>query len=296
MALFKKNHVLVFETHRGLWFEDGVFKKILPPGRYEVPKRSQLPFVERPEIEVRLVDIRERDLTIKGQEILTSDKVAIRVSIMVQFKVTDPRAAMIEVANYEERLYGDVQLAARRSLASMTLEEILTNRNRLSEDISGDLTETARGYGVSILRADVKDLIFPGDVQEIMNRVLKAERLSQAQLVEAKSRSAIQLIESKTAADRELVEAETKSKAVRMAAEAEAEGLRIRSQSELAAMKDRAAAERETAAQASELAKSFEDHPSLLRLRELAALQQLGANSNARIYIGFDKHSGTDVR
>src|SRR5581483_11178462 len=112
------------------------------------------------------------DLTIKGQEILTADKVAIRVSIIVQFRVTDPKAALHQVANYEDRLYSDVQLAARRSLASMNLEEILTNRNRLSEDILSDVKESAAGYGVNILRADIKDLVFPGNLQEIMNRVL----------------------------------------------------------------------------------------------------------------------------
>ena len=80
--------------------------------------------------------------------------------------------------NYEERLYSDVQLAARRSLASMSLEEILTNRNRLSEDILAEVKEAAAGYGVAIRRADVKDLIFPGNLQEIMNRVLAAKRNS----------------------------------------------------------------------------------------------------------------------
>jgi regulator of protease activity HflC (stomatin/prohibitin superfamily) len=84
-----------------------------------------------------LVDMRERDLTIKGQEILTSDKVALRVSIIVQFRVVDPKLAIHAVEKYEDRLYSDVQLAARRSLASMTLEDILTNRNQLPKTFSG---------------------------------------------------------------------------------------------------------------------------------------------------------------
>src|SRR5215213_9349915 len=83
------------------------------------------------------------ELTIRGQEILTSDKVAIRVSVLTQFKVTDAVAAIETVAAYEDRLYSDVQLAARRSLASMTLEEILTNRTQLSEDILRDVKEAA---------------------------------------------------------------------------------------------------------------------------------------------------------
>jgi regulator of protease activity HflC (stomatin/prohibitin superfamily) len=155
-----------------------------------------LGFYRRPKVEIVLVDKRERDLTLKGQEILTSDKVAIRVSIIVQFQVTDPRAALHKVSDYEERLYTDVQLAARRSLASMTLEDILTNRNRLSEDILRDVKEAATSYGVAIFRADVKDLIFPGNLQEIMNRVLAAERMSQVQLVEARTKADVQRIKT----------------------------------------------------------------------------------------------------
>ena len=140
--------IIIKDTHRGLWYEDGVLKQVLEAGRYKLPFLQG--WLGRPVVQLQLVDVRERELTIKGQEILTADKVAIRVSIIVQFRVTDPRAAIHEVEKYEERLYSDVQLAARRSLASMTLDEILTNRNRLSEDILRDVKETAARYGVSI--------------------------------------------------------------------------------------------------------------------------------------------------
>jgi regulator of protease activity HflC (stomatin/prohibitin superfamily) len=169
-----KNEIIIKDTHRALLYEDGKLKDVLTAGRFEFPKRKI--FRRRPEIEVKLVDVRQRDLTIKGQEILTSDKVAIRVSILVQFRVTDPKAAIHIVADFEERLYSDVQLAARRSLAGMKLEEILTNRNRLSEEILAEVQGVAGEYGVAIRRADVKDLIFPGNLQEIMNRVLAAKR------------------------------------------------------------------------------------------------------------------------
>ena len=86
---------------------------MLEAGRYEIPAQQR--WLKRlPTVECVLVDIRERDLTIKGQEILTADKVALRVSILVQFRVTDAKAAIQTVENYEERLYSDVQLAARR--------------------------------------------------------------------------------------------------------------------------------------------------------------------------------------
>jgi regulator of protease activity HflC (stomatin/prohibitin superfamily) len=137
-----KHEIIIKDTHRGLYYEDGVLLEILHAGRYELPMsrhgRYFSWFRRSPQSEIVLVDMRARDVTIKGQEILTSDKVAIRVSILVQFSVVDAKAAVHAVANYEDRLYSDVQLAARRSLAAMTLEEILTNRTRLSEDILQD--------------------------------------------------------------------------------------------------------------------------------------------------------------
>ncbi len=272
--------LIIKDTHRGLFYQDGVLKKILEAGRYEIKgPRISLPFVPRRPCEsVVVVDVRERELTIKGQEILTSDKVAIRVSIIVQFKVCDPKAAIHQVVNYEERLYSDVQLAARRSLASMSLEEILTNRNRLSEDIMRDVKEAASGYGVAILRADVKDLVFPGNLQEIMNKVLAAERLSEARLVETRTELEKRKLEAANEAEVQTLRAEADAKASRARAEAAAEAERIAAEGESAAMAAREA-----------LAKFYQQNPAMLRLKELEAMAELGRNASARLFIGFDK-------
>jgi regulator of protease activity HflC (stomatin/prohibitin superfamily) len=272
--------VIIKPTHRALWYEDGVLKRELEAGRYVIPRSTFLGLRIGPRVEVELVDVRERDLTIKGQEILTSDKVAIRVSIIVQFRVRDARAALHETQSYEDRLYSDVQLAARRSLATMTLEEILTNRTRLSEDILTDVKEAAATYGVGILRADVKDLIFPGNLQEIMNRVLTTERLSEAQLVEARTKAQVQQIETASAIQAERDRARAKTLAARDVVAAEAEMERIRTAAQVATLE----AKEESAA-------AYARHPALLRLEELEALRELGRSANARIYIGFDKHT-----
>src|SRR5262250_2069126 len=89
-----RREVIIKTTHRGLWYEDGVLKRVLEAGRYVIPRYFNLGFYRRPKVEVVLVDIRERELTIKGQEILTADKVAVRVSIIVQFRITDPQLAV----------------------------------------------------------------------------------------------------------------------------------------------------------------------------------------------------------
>jgi regulator of protease activity HflC (stomatin/prohibitin superfamily) len=274
--------IIIKDTHRALWYEDGVLKQVLQAGRYEFPRGPQYGLFgnrRHAKIEVVLVDVRERELTIKGQEILTSDKVALRVSIIVQFRVTDPKSAIHEVENYEERLYSDVQLAARRSLASMMLEEILKNRNQLSEDILRDVTGTAARYGVSILRADVKDLVFPGNLQEIMNRVLAAERNSQAQLVEARTKAEAQRIDAQSKAESRRLEVEADATARRLTAEAAAQEEQIRTEAEVAAVQRR-----------QEAAAAYDAHPTLLRLAELETLRDLSRLASARIYIGFDKH------
>src|SRR6266404_2260858 len=219
----KKVEIIIKDTHRGLWYEDGVLVKVVEAGRYEIPNHEGFFGRTGPLVQLVLVDMRERDLTIKGQEILTSDKVALRVSIVVQFRVVDPKLVIHAVENYEDRLYTDVQLAARRSLASMTLEDILTNRNQLSEDILRDVKSTAASYGVTIQRADVKDLIFPGNLQEIMNRVLVAERMSQVQLVEARTKADVQKIESQAKAEAHRLDAEAHANAERLAAQNDAE-------------------------------------------------------------------------
>jgi regulator of protease activity HflC (stomatin/prohibitin superfamily) len=274
--MFKKREMIIKDTHRGLKYQDGVLVSVLEAGRYVIPEERLL-FLRRPRVEIVLVDVRERDLTIKGQEILTADKVALRVSIIVQFRVTDPRAALHHVENYQERIYGDVQLAARRSLASMTLEQILTNRNQLSEDISRDVKGAAATYGVEILRADVKDIIFPGNLQEIMNRVLAAERMSEAQLVEARTKAEVQQIEAQAKADAGRLGADALAEVQRRAAQSEAETQRIKTEAEIRALR-----ERESAAEA------YTSHPSLLRLNELETLRELARTANARIYINFD--------
>ena len=287
--------ITIKDTHRGLYYEDGVLLKILEAGYHQLgqeeeptervgllrmlffppPKKK----VERqPEIEVRLVDMRERDLTIKGQEILTADKVALRVSVIVQFRITDPRAAIHSVENYEERLYSDVQLAARRSLATMTLEDLLTNRNKLSEDILNDVKEAAAGYGATILRADIKDLVFPGNLQEIMNRVLAAERNSEVHLVEARAKAEIQKIEAQAKTETVRLEAESAAASRLAIAKAEAEAIQVQTAAETLALRERAQA-----------AQAYSTHPALLRLRELETLSEMARTAEVKMLVGFDK-------
>ena len=129
---------------------------------------------------------------------------------------------------------------------------------------------------MAIARADVKDLVFPGNLQEIMNKVLAAERTSQAQLVEARTRAEVQKIDAQTKADAGRVQAMADAEASRLRAEADAEATRLKVQAERLAVEER-----------SKAAAAFAAHPALMRLEELAALRDLGRNANARIFLDF---------
>jgi regulator of protease activity HflC (stomatin/prohibitin superfamily) len=276
----KRYDITIKDTHRALYYEDGILVELLGAGRHRLPK-GHVSWLQRlrgqiPQVEYVLVDMRARDLTIKGQEILTADKVAIRVSILAQYSVVDAKAAIHAVASYEDRLYSDIQLAARRSLASMNLEEILTNRHQLSEEILRDVKESAASYGVSIVRADVKDLVFPGNLQDIMNKVLAAERTAEAQLIDARTKAEVQRIDAQTKADNQRLASEAEAEATRQQRLALLESKREQLAEELAALEARAGK-----------AKLYADHPNLMRLEELSTLRDLARNANARIRLDF---------
>jgi regulator of protease activity HflC (stomatin/prohibitin superfamily) len=235
--------IIIKDSHRGALYENGVFREILGPGRYRV--RSFLDLGKKREIVQ--VDVRNRSLTIKGQEILTADKVAVHVTILVNYKVIDVKAALHNVASYEERIYEDVQLSARRFLAVKTLDEILKDRNEISASVRADVREIAAAYGVEISRADVKDLVFPGNLREIMNRVLETERQSEAMLILATKNAEAALITAKGQRD---------------------------------AMNSKLEAD-------SELANQLAAHPSLLRLKELETLQKIAEKPGNSFYINL---------
>ncbi len=264
----------VQQSFVGLLYEDGVFKKILEPGKHEF---SAGLFASKVERYVRQIDMRERSLTIKGQEILTADKVAIRVSLLVYFKITNAADAAHNVASFEDRIYEDVQLAARRYLASRKLEQILTDRNEISDTVRDDVKETASSYGVQIIRADVKDLIFPGNLREIMNQVLETERKAEAKIIQARKDAEAARLVAEAENERTLKRLETEKQKLRLKAEAEQDKLKIRLAGEI------------------EQAEAIAKHPEILKLRQLEVLEQLAANEGGRFVLGLEGKNLTSL-
>ena len=173
-----RSKVIVREYERGLYYRDGKFIELLPPGRYVhwIWETYQ----------IDCVDIREVSHTIEGQEILTSDKIGVRVTLIAQFKVVDPVVARHTVGDYYGQLYQDLQLTLRESITGRTLEDLLKDRDILSGKIQEDVAARAKKYGIELTRVGVKDMVLPGAVRAVFLQEVEAELKGRASLVAAR--------------------------------------------------------------------------------------------------------------
>ena len=151
--MFGREIVQVWEYERGLMYKKGKFEQLIEPGRYVL-----WPWQHR---HIVRVDTRETSQSVQGQEVLTKDKVGVRVTLVAQYQVSDPVAAMHNVENFVDQLYQDLQLTLRESITSHTTEELLADREALSTHLLQDVAPRAEKYGVELNRVGVKDIVLP---------------------------------------------------------------------------------------------------------------------------------------
>ena len=168
----------VREYERGLLYERGRFREVLSPGRYSYW------IWDRKHVEI--VDMRETSQTIDGQEILTLDRLGVRVTLIAQFRVVDPVKAMHSVENYVSQLYQDLQLSLRESVTSKTLEDLLKDRDPLSVEIRDGVAPRVGEYGLELSRVGVKDVILPGSLRSVYLQEVEADLKGRANLVAAR--------------------------------------------------------------------------------------------------------------
>jgi regulator of protease activity HflC (stomatin/prohibitin superfamily) len=169
---------IIREYQRGLLYDGGRFVEVLPPGQYRVwPWQSR---------QIEIVDVRETSQTVEGQEILTSDKIGVRVTLIAQFRVVDPVAARHQVENFVSQLYQDLQLTLREAVAGQTLEALLSSREALSGGVQMQVAPRAAKYGVELSRVGVKDIVLPGAVRAVFLQEMEAELKGRASLVTAR--------------------------------------------------------------------------------------------------------------
>lgn len=168
--------VVVQERLYGLLYIDGKFEKLLPAGRHFFWREGR-------EIELRVLPSCPSEMDLVGQEILTADKVAVRVNCVCEYLVTDPVRVAKGVSNLNDSLHLAVQLALREYIGRCKLDDILSDREGMSAYLLEKLRGRAPDLAIEVRSAAVKDIILPGEIREIMNTVLLAEKRAQASLV-----------------------------------------------------------------------------------------------------------------
>jgi hypothetical protein len=165
------------EAHEeALLFIDGKFVRKLSRGQYFFWK-NVVP------VEVLKIDMRQIQLEISGQELLTKDKAALRLNFQATYKVSDAQKALLDNKDYEKQMYTLLQLALREFVGTLTLDELLDAREKVGDYVLTEVKTKVKQLGVEVLSAGIRDIILPGEVREIMNRVLVAQKSAEANTI-----------------------------------------------------------------------------------------------------------------
>ncbi len=167
----------------GVLFLDGTYADALPPGSYAF---------WRGVVDARLVevDLREASLDVGGQEIMTADKVTLRLNAVVTYRVTDPRRSVCATDDARQALYREVQLALRAVVGARDLDALLADKDVVARETEELLRRRAGELGLEVLSAGIRDVILPGDMKELMNKVTEARKAAEANLVTRREETA----------------------------------------------------------------------------------------------------------
>ncbi len=160
----------------GLLFVDGRFVRTLPPGSYAFWNFQKNVVIDVADQRVQAVDV-------AGQELLTRDKVSLRVNLAASVRVIDPVASRTKVAKLSDQVYRELQYGLRKAVSAKTLDELLGDKASLDADIFEHVRGQVGAFGVEVLGVGVKDVILPGEMREILNGVVQAEKLAQANVI-----------------------------------------------------------------------------------------------------------------
>jgi regulator of protease activity HflC (stomatin/prohibitin superfamily) len=160
----------------GLVFVDGKLVQVLGAGAYAFWNFAR-------NVVVETIDLRVQSLEVSGQELLTRDKVSLRVNLAASVRVTDPVAARTRVAKYGDFVYRELQFGLRKAVSAKTLDELLGDKASLDADIFAYVRGRVAEIGLEVLGVGVKDVILPGEMKTNLNSVVEAEKVAQANII-----------------------------------------------------------------------------------------------------------------
>ena len=166
----------VEEGHVGVYFKDGEYVKTLGPGKYATWKNVG-------KVKFYHLDVRETVLDVAGQEIMTADKVTLRMNAIVTYRIVDARKSVESVGDVSQALYREAQLALRAEVGTRELEPLLVDKTDVAKALESVLRRRAPEFGIEVIGLGIRDIILPGDMKTLLNKVLEARKAAEANMI-----------------------------------------------------------------------------------------------------------------
>jgi regulator of protease activity HflC (stomatin/prohibitin superfamily) len=184
--------VTIETGHAGLFFKDGRHEATLAPGAHAFWKGVA-------KARILDVDLREQVVDIAGQEIMTADKVTLRLNAVVTFKVADPLKAVTVVDDYRQALYREAQLALRGTIGTRELDVLLSDKDGVAGELDGIVRRRVAPFGIEVVSLGIRDVILPGEMKDLMNKVTEAKKAAEAALITRREETAAMRSQANTA-------------------------------------------------------------------------------------------------
>lgn len=177
------NLFTVEEGHEGVYFKDGAYVKTLTPGQYAS-------WLKVGTVKLVPVDMRETVLDVGGQDIMTSDKVTLRVNALVTYRVVDARQSVEKVNDVGQALYREAQLALRAVIGTREIDALLADKSTVAGELETHIRRRAEEFGIRVISLGIRDIILPGEMKTLLNKVIEAKKASEANLITRREETA----------------------------------------------------------------------------------------------------------
>lgn len=175
--------VQVPEHGTGVLSVDGKVDRLLAPGSHAFWKFNR-------QVAVELVDLRLQSLEVSGQEILTRDKVALRLNLSATWRFTDVLKASTQLAKPVDHLYRELQFGLRAAVGTRSLDELLENKSVIDEVVTAQVRDRLATYGLALDSVGVKDIVLPGEMKTILAQVVEAGKAAEANVIRRREETA----------------------------------------------------------------------------------------------------------
>jgi regulator of protease activity HflC (stomatin/prohibitin superfamily) len=175
--------VQVSEHGAGILWVDGKVERLLAAGSYAFWKFNR-------NVTVELVDLRLQAMEVAGQEILTRDKVSLRLNLSATWRFTDVLKAYTQLQKPAEHLYRELQFGLRAAVGTRSLDELLENKTVIDEVVTAQVKAKLSDYGLALDGVGVKDIVLPGEMKTILAQVVEAGKSAEANVIRRREETA----------------------------------------------------------------------------------------------------------